>query len=91
MTLTEAFSGRPDTRKGSAVKYVLSEIMIMAICAILCGANNWIETTDWYKDRQKWLKERFGFTHVPPLSRYVSRSTVVQSVVQSSSSSAFST
>ena len=65
MTLTEAFSGLPDTRKGPAVKYVLSEIMIMAICAILCGANNWIETTDWYKDRQKWLKERFGFTDVP--------------------------
>ena len=42
MTLTEAFSGWPDTRKGPAVKYELSEVMIMAICAILCGANNWI-------------------------------------------------
>lgn len=66
MTLTEAFSGLPDTRKGPAVKYALSEIMIMAICAILCGSNNWVEVADWCSDRQKWLKERFGFTHVTP-------------------------
>jgi hypothetical protein len=66
MTLTEAFSGLPDARKGPAVKYALSEILIMAICAILCGSNNWVEVADWCSDRQKWLKERFGFTHVTP-------------------------
>jgi len=66
LTLTEAFSGLPDTRKGPAVKYVLSEIMILVICAIPCGANNRVEVADWCADRQEWLKERFVFTHVPP-------------------------
>ncbi|MBK7237732.1 MAG: transposase family protein [Sterolibacteriaceae bacterium] len=32
----------------------------MAICAVLCGADNWVEVADWCKDRRQWLKERFG-------------------------------
>jgi predicted transposase YbfD/YdcC len=66
MTLTEAFSGLPDTRTGPAVRYALSEIMIMATCAILCGSNNWVEIADWCRDRKKWLKDRFGFARTPP-------------------------
>lgn len=66
MTLVEAFKGLPDSRTGAAVRYPLSEIIVMAICAILCGANNWIQVADWCEDRQEWLKERFGFKNVTP-------------------------
>lgn len=61
MTLEETFADLSDWRKGPAIRYSLSEITIMAICAILCGADNWVEVQHWRQDRREWLKERFGF------------------------------
>ena len=43
MTLMETFSGLPDRRKGPAKRYALEMILVMAVCAILCGADNWVE------------------------------------------------
>ncbi|MBK6972805.1 MAG: ISAs1 family transposase [Sterolibacteriaceae bacterium] len=60
MTLMETFSGLPDQRKGAALRFSLAQILVMAICAVLCGADNWVEVADWCKDRRQWLKERFG-------------------------------
>lgn len=51
MTLVETFSGLPDGRKGPALKFTLLQILIMAVCAILCGANHRVQVTDWCKDR----------------------------------------
>ena len=65
MTLMETFSGLPDRRKGPAKRYALEMILVMAVCAILCGADNWVEVADWCKDRKEWLSERFGW----PLER----------------------
>jgi len=66
MTLLELFSGLPDRRSGPAVRYRLEEIIVMAICAILCGADDWVAVADWCKDRREWLAERFGFTRGTP-------------------------
>ncbi|MBK7234797.1 MAG: transposase family protein [Sterolibacteriaceae bacterium] len=41
MTLMETFSGLPDQRKGAALRFSLAQILVMAICAVLCGADNW--------------------------------------------------
>jgi predicted transposase YbfD/YdcC len=62
MTLEETFADISDWRKGPAIRYSLAEIIIMAICAILCGADNWVEVQNWCEDRQEWLKTRFGFS-----------------------------
>lgn len=61
MTLLEAFSGLPDARKGPALRFALAQILIMAVCAILCGADNWVQVADWCRDRQEWLRKRFGW------------------------------
>ncbi|MBK7237884.1 MAG: ISAs1 family transposase [Sterolibacteriaceae bacterium] len=60
MTLMETFSGLPDQRKGAALRFSLAQILVMAICAVLCGADNWVEVADWCKDRRQWVMERFG-------------------------------
>ncbi len=61
MTLVETFSGLPDKRRGPARRYVLMETVVMAVCATLCGADNWVEVADWCRDRQEWLREQFGW------------------------------
>ena len=43
MTLTEAFAELPDPRSGSAQRYDLTEMILMALCAVLCGADNWVD------------------------------------------------
>ena len=40
ITLMETFSGLPGRRKGPAKRYALAQILVMAVCAILCGADN---------------------------------------------------
>ncbi|MBK7238292.1 MAG: transposase family protein [Sterolibacteriaceae bacterium] len=61
MTLMETFSGLPDQRKGAALRFSLAQILVMAICAVLCGADNWVEVADWWRDRRQWLQGTIWF------------------------------
>lgn len=62
MTLLSIFSRLEDPRSGPAKRYGLSEIIVMAICAVLCGAVDWVEVADWCEDEGEWLK---GFLDLP--------------------------
>jgi len=62
MTLLSIFSRLEDPRSGPAKRYGLSEIIVMAICAVLCGADDWVEVADWCEDEEEWLK---GFLDLP--------------------------
>ena len=56
MTLQEAFWQVEDHRRGPAQRYDLKEIIVMAICAVLCGAASWVDVADWCEDEKAWLK-----------------------------------
>lgn len=56
MTLTEAFSGLPDPRTGPAQRHDLSEMIVVALCAVLCGADTWVDIAEWAQDNEVWLK-----------------------------------
>jgi hypothetical protein len=56
MTLTEAFAGLPDPRTGPAQRHDLSEMIVMALCAVLCGAGTWVDVAEWAEDNEVWLK-----------------------------------
>lgn len=62
MTLLSIFSRLEDPRSGPAKRYGLSEIIVMAICAVLCGADDWVEVAEWCEDEEAWLK---GFLDLP--------------------------
>ena len=62
MTLLSIFSRLEDPRSGPAKRDGLSEIIVMAICAVLCGADDWVEVADWCEDEGEWLK---GFLDLP--------------------------
>ena len=55
MTLTEVFSGLQDPRTGPAQRHDLREMILMALCAVLCGADNWVDVADWAEDNEDWL------------------------------------
>ena len=56
MTLQEAFAGVEDHRRGPAQRYGLQEMIAMAICAVLCGSESWVDIADWCEDEEEWLK-----------------------------------
>ena len=46
MTLTEAFAGLPDPRTGPAQRRDLREMILTALCAVLRGADTWVEVAE---------------------------------------------
>ena len=62
MTLEEAFSGIQDHRKGAAKRYLLSDVLVMAVCAILSDCDDWVDIADWCAEQQKWFS---GFLDLP--------------------------
>lgn len=56
MTLQEAFAEVQDSRRGPARRHDLQEMIIAAICAVLCGSDGWVDVADWCEDNEEWLK-----------------------------------
>lgn len=56
MTLQEAFSQVKDHRQGPSVRHDLKEMIVMAICGVLCGCDDWVDIADWCKEEEVWLK-----------------------------------
>ena len=56
MTLTEAFGGLQDPRTGPAQRHDLREMILMALCAVLCGADTWVDVAEWAEDNASWLR-----------------------------------
>jgi predicted transposase YbfD/YdcC len=57
VTLTEAFAELPDPRTGPAQRHDLMEMILMALCAVLCGADSWVDVAEWAEDNEVWLKK----------------------------------
>jgi hypothetical protein len=56
MTLNEAFSELSDPRTGPAQRHDLREMILMALSAVLCGADTWVDVAEWAEDNESWLR-----------------------------------
>lgn len=66
MTLQEAFAEIQDHRRGPAQRHDLKEMIVMAICAVLCGADGWVDIADWCEEETSWLKTFLDLKHGTP-------------------------
>lgn len=66
MTLTEAFAKLDDPRCGPAQRHDLTEMILMALCAVLCGADSWVDVAEWAEDNEAWLKRYLVLAHGTP-------------------------
>ena len=66
MTLREAFCGLEDPRTGPARRHDLAEMILMALCAVLCGADSWVDVAEWAEDNEAWLKRYLVLEHGTP-------------------------
>lgn len=60
--ITEHFSGLKDPRIDRTKRHKLLDIIVIAICAVICGADEWTEIEEFGKAKYAWLK---GFLELP--------------------------
>ncbi len=56
-SISDHFASLSDPRKSGMVDHPLLEIITITICAVICGANNWVEVALFGQRRQAWLKQ----------------------------------
>jgi predicted transposase YbfD/YdcC len=55
-SIFEHFAALPDPRRDHGKIHQLDEIIFMAICAVLCGADSWLEIAEYAESKKDWLK-----------------------------------
>ena len=60
--LSDHFDSLPDPREPGLVEHKLLDIIIIAICAVICGADSWVEIEAFGNARYEWLQ---GFLELP--------------------------
>jgi len=66
-SILESFSEVQDPRTlKSSIRHELSSILFIAVCAVLCGANNLKEVAAYAKSRKKWLSTVLDLPHGVP-------------------------
>ena len=50
------FTDLPDPRTGNFVRYSLHSMIIIAIMAVICGADGWVQIEEWGNCKLEWLK-----------------------------------
>ena len=53
--LTDRFASLMDPRTGRAKRYKLIDVIVIAICAVICGADSWVDVEMFGKSKKDWL------------------------------------
>src|SRR5215469_12176511 len=56
-SLEECFGDLPDPRVEGRCDHKLIEVILVAVCAVLCGAENWSQVEEYGNDKVDWLKQ----------------------------------
>ena len=49
-----------------AQRHDLHEMILMALCAVLCGADTWVDVAEWAEDNEAWLRRYLVLEHGTP-------------------------
>lgn len=60
VSLVNYFSIIPDPRINRKKKYLLVDVLLSAVCAVLCGAESFVEIAMYAKQMEQWLKDKIG-------------------------------
>jgi DDE_Tnp_1-associated len=55
LPLKEHFSAIDDPRAQHSIEHLLLDIVLITICAVICGADNWVEIENYGIAKQEWL------------------------------------
>ena len=64
--LLNALTKVPDPRDPRGIRYPLTAVLAVAVCAVLAGASSFAAITDWLEDLDDQARVRLGFTDAVP-------------------------
>src|SRR5215212_5632407 len=56
----DTFAAVPDPRVDRTKLHGLLDILVVSLCAVLCGAEGWEDIEEFGRVKQTWLRERLG-------------------------------
>lgn len=66
MNVSEAFAEIPDYRHPDMIRHRLSEVIAITLCALLCGADDWVEVEEFGRAKEEWLRTWLTLPHGIP-------------------------
>ncbi|MGQ9887557.1 MAG: ISAs1 family transposase, partial [Aggregatilineales bacterium] len=66
IALMTHFADVNDPRRDQGKRHMLSDILALTICALLSGANSWVEIEEYGKSKYDWLKTFLSLPHGIP-------------------------
>lgn len=73
ITLLDHFTNLTDPRIDRTKDHKLIDILAIAICGMLCGADNWVAMEEYGKAKEKWLKQFLELPNGIPSHDTISR------------------
>ncbi|MCC6973373.1 MAG: transposase family protein, partial [Anaerolineae bacterium] len=61
--LMSYFGDVKDPRRDQGERHLLSDILALTICGVLCGANTWVEIEEYGESKQEWLATFWELPH----------------------------
>lgn len=65
-SLEKHFQNLTDPRAEHSIAHLLIEMVIITICAVICGANNWVEIENYGHAKKEWLETFLELPHGIP-------------------------
>jgi len=65
-SIAEQFGELEDPRDDRGIRHQLLDIIVIAICAIICGADGWVEVETFGKAKRDWFKQFLALPHGIP-------------------------
>ena len=56
LSIMERFEILEDPRTGPARRHELRDIIVITLCAVICGADNWVEIEEFGKAKEEWFR-----------------------------------
>lgn len=65
-SILQHFSGLADPRINRQKKHQLQDIFVITLCAVICGADNWVEIEEYGCAKEDWFTKQLGLTNGIP-------------------------
>jgi predicted transposase YbfD/YdcC len=65
-SIVERFSTLKDPRIQLKTRHRLIDIIVITLCAVICGADDWVDVADYGRAKKKWLKTFLKLPHGIP-------------------------
>ena len=65
-TLIEHFAPLQDPRIVKKTRHILLDVVVIAICAVICGAEDWVSVAEFGRAKERWFRRFLELPHGIP-------------------------